>query len=104
MRRHLLVVVLPLIAAQALAADVVGRWDLTVGKPPHTRPSWLKVEKQDGIATDFVYDPPGNLLKMTITFQPEFLTTLLVDETIRLEFGLDGAASATLVCKICNGH
>ncbi len=66
-------------------------------------PNAIIQPKQDGIATDFVYDPPGNLLKMTITFQPEFLTTLLVDETIRLEFGLDGAASATLVCKIRKG-
>lgn len=67
-------------------------------------PDEIILPKRGDIATAFAYDRPGNLLKVTITFLPEFIQALLSAETIPLVFGLDGATSATLVCKISKGH
>ncbi len=63
-------------------------------------PDEIILPERGDITTAFTYDRPGNLLKVTITFLPEFIQALLAAETIPLVFGLDGATSATVVCKI----
>ncbi len=35
-------------AARAPDPAIIGRWDLTVGTPPNTYPSWLEVTQKDG--------------------------------------------------------
>jgi len=63
-------------------------------------PDKVALPERDDITLAFADDQSANPLQMTITFQPEFLHALVDGETIPLVFGLDGVASATLLCRI----
>lgn len=63
-------------------------------------PDKVILPERGDISIAFAEAQPANLLQMTITFQPEFLRALFAEEAIPLVFGLDGVASATLVCRI----
>ena len=62
-------------------------------------PGELKLPHRDDVTFKVSPINGGRNLRVNATFSPEFTKALFVDKTIPLEFGVPGAASATVVCK-----
>jgi len=80
--------------SRSFALRIPGRRSMVIA------PDKVILPERGDISIAFAEAQPANMLQMTITFQPEFLRALFAEESIPLVFGLDGVASATLLCRI----
>ena len=63
-------------------------------------PNELKLPDSKDVTFKTTKAARGNGLDVTATFSPEFTKQLLADEKIPIQFGVPGASSAKVVCKI----